>query len=98
MIELKRNLVTTARMIVGKLDALNQALPDDQKISITTITISNGSFPPVVLLRRGFDDVADAWNMDVCRSEHGARYFYTDDKELIIADGQQRWRNKQWIR
>ena len=97
MIELKRNLTTTARMIVGKLDALSQIFPDDDhEIEVDTITISNDSTPPIVILNGGFDDIEDAWRIDVCVSESGTRYFYTADKELIIADGGQKWRNNEW--
>lgn len=59
MIELNRNLVTTARMITGKLDALSQMFPDDHKIEVDTITISNdGTTPPIVVLSDGFNDIA----------------------------------------
>lgn len=96
MIELKRNSVTTARMIAGKLDTFSRIRQDDHGISIKTITTLNEDTPPIVLLHHGFV-IEKTWRMDMCVSKSGTRYFYPDDKELIIADGGQKWRNNKWI-
>lgn len=87
MIELKRNLVTTARMITGKLDALSQILQDDSKTGVESITIINDSTAPLVVLNRGFDLVAKAWDVDVIIGDNGEKFFMTSDDELLVLKG-----------